>query len=491
MKQYYIFRLALVFFLTFTSVTCSYGFASSLAISIDQEAGALVGPDACRYQWYQNDKLLEGQTHRNLKVTEGGNYSVKAFDEKGNVVETEITVALSATGAIIKIILIGDSTVANAPANLYPNMGWGQVFQYYFNSANIQVMNFAKSGTSTTTFYSGYWPAAKKAIAAGDYVFMQFGHNDQKENLPVQYAAPFGKYQDYLTKYANEIKALGAIPIFVTSVNRNIWSGTRLDSTSLGSYPTAVRQLGKKLNIPVIDLHDKSATLYMQLGQTYLSNYVFNNYQAGEYPNYPNGNADKTHFNEMGAIEISRLVIQCIKELGAKNNSLKALVPFLNPVYEVEVAANPKASASMNTRTASYPKGMKITLKTTPKTSSTKFQYWADGAGKSVSNKLIYSFSMGDKPTSFTAIYPGGVVTDIEDHTTSDEFGSYPNPFTNELQLYVKGNFEYSILDMEGLEVETGKAENVVTVGGVLKAGVYVCKVQSDQGTRYMKVVKQ
>jgi len=485
MKNPCLIKWALIAVLSLFSILSSYGYTSDLPIQIDQKMHTLVAPEASSYQWYQNGELLEGETNRSLSVNQGGLYEVESVDEKGTVSESNVTVAVTAAGAIIKIILIGDSTVANAPTNLYPNMGWGQVLQFYFNSANIQVMNFAKSGTSTTTFYSGYWPNAKKNIAAGDYVFMQFGHNDQKANLPIQYAPAYGKYQEYLTKYANEIRALGAFPVFVTSVNRNLWKNGKVDVGSLGDYPDAVRKLGVTLKVPVIDLNAKSADLYNALGETYLSNYVFNNYKAGEYPNYPNGNTDKTHFCEMGAIEISRLVIDGVKELPA----LSTLASFLNPVYEVSVTANPKSSATMTTRTATYAKGMKITLKTTPKQSNT-FLNWNDATQKPVSTKVLWSFTMADKPTSYTAIYKNAVLG-IEEETISDNASwLYPNPFTHDFELKVPGQFEYQILTMEGAEMLKGLGTNSLRVGGDLPNGMYLVKLKTEKGDKTMKIIK-
>jgi lysophospholipase L1-like esterase len=486
MKDLY--KLRFLLFIVSLLLSATYGFGSiKEGIQIDQEKKVLVAPEACSYQWYLNGEKIEGEVNQSILVNEIGHYEVESIDENGEVKESKITVAVSATGAIIKIILLGDSTVANWAASYYPETGWGQVFQYYFNSANIQVQNFAISGTTTKSFYarSDGWVAAQKVIASGDYVFIQFGHNDQKDaTLPA-----YGAYQDYLTKYVNEIRAKKGIPVFVTSVNRNLWTGTTYNSTSLGDYPDAMRKLGVTLNVPVVDLNARSATLFSSLGQSYLANYVFNNYPAGEYPNYPTGNNDQTHFREMGAIEVSRLVIEGIKGLAPTTPSMNALIPFLKPVYEIAVSANPKASATMFTRTASYPSGMNITLKSTPKTSGT-FVRWNDANNKSVGTSVLYMFTMGTAATSYAAIYKNAVITDVEETVVIDQINLYPNPFHNEFHVNLPGSFEYSIVNMEGVEVGKGMAEDHVSLGNELAKGMYVLKIHCTQGERKWKVIK-
>jgi lysophospholipase L1-like esterase len=213
------------------------------------------------------------------------------------------------------VYLIGDSTVSNYDSSLYPRMGWGQKLQSYFNSANVKISNKAISGRSSKSFYDeGAWTPVKNALQSGDFVLIQFGHNDEKSGDSARYTDPYTSFQQYLTKYIDEAKAKGASPVLVTPVHRNKWSGSSI-SDSHGNYPPAMRDLASKKGVPLIDLHKKSKTLFESLGQDYVTNKIFMNLKAGEYSNYPSGNTDNTHFQENGADKLCGLIRNGINEL--------------------------------------------------------------------------------------------------------------------------------------------------------------------------------
>lgn len=208
--------------------------------------------------------------------------------------------------------LIGDSTVSLYAANVFPRMGWGQVFGALFNSANLVVNDKALSGRSSKSFYDeGDWTVVNNALKAGDYVFIQFGHNDEKADATL-HTDPYTTYEQYLTFYINAAKAKGAFPVLVTPVERNGWSAGKVKA-SHGNYPDAMRQLAVAKGIPLIDLTARSTAKYQSLGQTYTTNSVFMNLTAGQFPNYPNGNADNTHFQQNGANIIAKLVADGIR----------------------------------------------------------------------------------------------------------------------------------------------------------------------------------
>lgn len=210
----------------------------------------------------------------------------------------------------IRLFLAGDSTVASCPRSEAPMAGWGQVFQSLFTE-DIKVLNFAKGGASTNTFIEqGYLDIILEFIQPNDYLFIQFGHNDQKSFG----TEPFTSYPLNLTEYVNGARDKGAIPILVTSVHRrNFDEQGRLVNT-LGDYPSSMIQLAETLGAQLINLWEKTEKLYQSLGPED-SKKLFVWFHENEHPNYPNGLQDNTHFCESGAKEVGKLVIEGIKEL--------------------------------------------------------------------------------------------------------------------------------------------------------------------------------
>ena len=234
--------------------------------------------------------------------------------------------AVSIQAATHTVHLIGDSTVSLYAANVFPRMGWGQVFGSLFNSAGIAVSDKALSGRSSKSFYDeGAWTPVLNALKAGDYVFIQFGHNDEKTATNL-HTDPYTTYEQYLSIYIDGAKAKGAFPILVTPVERNGWSAGKVKA-SHGSYPDAMRQLAVAKGVPLIDLTARSTAKYQSLGQTYTTSNVFMNLTAGQYPNYPSGNADNTHFQQNGANIIAKLVTDGIR--ADSHSQIKTLATFL------------------------------------------------------------------------------------------------------------------------------------------------------------------
>ncbi|MCC3355878.1 rhamnogalacturonan acetylesterase [Bacillus sp. REN16] len=208
------------------------------------------------------------------------------------------------------LFLAGDSTVASCPKHEAPMAGWGQVFQSFFTD-QVKVHNFAKGGASTNTFMEqGYLDTILHFIQPDDYLFIQFGHNDQKSFG----TDPFTTYQSNLTKYVNGAREKGAIPVLVTSVQRRAFDEQGKIQSSLGDYPIAMIQLAEKLDVPLINLWEKTKTLYETLGPEG-SKQLFTWFAPNENPNYPDGVQDNTHFCEHGAREVGKLVLEGIQEL--------------------------------------------------------------------------------------------------------------------------------------------------------------------------------
>lgn len=207
-----------------------------------------------------------------------------------------------------RIFVVGDSTASNYEAKLLPRMGWPQPLQRFFAPACAGVENKALSGRSSKSFYDeGAFAPVRAALRAGDYLLIQFGHNDEKSDDPARYTAPFTTYQQYLTRYVNEARGKNAIPILLTSINRNKWSGNKL-SDSHGQYPEAVRQLATKLAVPLVDMTQLTKAYFERIGPK-KTNELFMNLAPGESPNYPRGNEDNTHLQERGARIIAQMVL--------------------------------------------------------------------------------------------------------------------------------------------------------------------------------------
>ncbi|CAG7623454.1 Rhamnogalacturonan acetylesterase RhgT [Paenibacillus solanacearum] len=215
----------------------------------------------------------------------------------------------------IGVYLAGDSTVASYSADRAPLAGWGQQLPSFFNSS-VQVHNYAASGRSSKSFIDeGRLQPILDRIKQGDYLFIQFGHNDEKtKDLDVG-TDPDTTYPSYLRRYIDGARLKGAIPVLVTPMQRGSFDAKGRLRQTHGDYPAAMIQLGKEQQVPVIRLHEKSRERFERLGEE-ATKRLFMMLAPGEYPNYPDGSADLTHFNEYGASEMARLVIQGIRESG-------------------------------------------------------------------------------------------------------------------------------------------------------------------------------
>ena len=223
-------------------------------------------------------------------------------------------VLLSAKKKEIKIYLIGDSTVCDQDIKRYPVTGWGTPFADYFQ-ADVLVKNHAKGGRSTRTFIEeNRWQPIVDSLHAGDYVIMQFGHNDEAKEP--QYAARYTPVPDYiknLIKFIEQTRSKMATPILVTPVSRRVFKNGVAQETHT-EYSAAVFQVGKQYQVPVIDLDTKSRTLYNQMGEI-KSKWLFMELDSAEHPIYPLGRHDNTHFNDYGARLMAEIVLKEIKNL--------------------------------------------------------------------------------------------------------------------------------------------------------------------------------
>jgi lysophospholipase L1-like esterase len=213
----------------------------------------------------------------------------------------------------ITIWLIGDSTMANKEIKAFPETGWGMPFSYFFDST-VSVDNRAKNGRSTRTFLSeGLWQPVVDNLSEGDYVFIQFGHNDESKEKTDRYTSP-EDYKKNLVLFITQSRNKKAIPVLLTPVSRRKFDKEGKAMETHEEYSKLVREVATQYKVPLIDLDEKSKELYQKFGEEN-SKLLFMQLEPGEHPNYPEGRNDNTHFNELGARKIAQIVLAEIKNL--------------------------------------------------------------------------------------------------------------------------------------------------------------------------------
>ena len=213
----------------------------------------------------------------------------------------------------IKIFIAGDSTAANKEVKAYPETGWGMPFSHFFDST-VTVDNRAKNGRSTRTFISeGLWQKLIDDVHEGDYVLIQFGHNDESKEKTDRYATP-DEYKANLARFITETRNKKATPVLMTPVSRRQFDSTGHVRETHKVYSALVRDVAAQFKVPFFDLDEKSRELLQKFGPEN-SKLLFLQLEPGEHPNYPDGRNDNTHFNELGARKIAQLVLGGIKEL--------------------------------------------------------------------------------------------------------------------------------------------------------------------------------
>ncbi|RJE72751.1 MULTISPECIES: rhamnogalacturonan acetylesterase [Reichenbachiella] len=212
--------------------------------------------------------------------------------------------------------LVGDSTMADKKdPELNPEHGWGQVLPSYFDSA-VTVVNHAVNGRSTKSFIEeGKWDRVKAQIKSGDYVFIQFGHNDQKSKDAERYTNPYTGYRNNLKTYVTEAHALGAKPVLFSSIVRRKFNEEGVLIDTHGVYPYVMRQLAIELDVPFVDMQWYSEQLVASMGDP-KSKELYLWLEPGESSYKPEGKQDDTHFSKYGAQQMAQLAIKEMKNQG-------------------------------------------------------------------------------------------------------------------------------------------------------------------------------
>ena len=211
------------------------------------------------------------------------------------------------------IHLAGDSTMAEKLAEKRPETGWGECLQAFFDEKHVQVRNYAKNGRSARTFISeGLWANLLEQVRSGDYVLIQFGHNDESKEKVDRYTPP-QDFRKNLIRFIEDVRGKHAFPVLLTPLMRRRFDADNHLQDTHGEYPDIVRSVAAEYGAPLIDMHRKSQAVLERYGPE-PSRALFLQLKPGASPNYPSGIEDNTHFSPAGAQIMAGLAVDGIRE---------------------------------------------------------------------------------------------------------------------------------------------------------------------------------
>ncbi|HKP71061.1 MAG TPA: rhamnogalacturonan acetylesterase [Pyrinomonadaceae bacterium] len=219
-----------------------------------------------------------------------------------------------AQNGAVTIFLAGDSTMAMKQPDKRPETGWGEMLGQHFKDGKVRIDNRAANGRSTKSFIAeGKWQSIIDDLKKGDYVFIQFGHNDESKDKGDRYTPP-EDFRKNLERFVSEVRAKGGYPVLLTPVMRR-----RFDKDGMfydvhpAEYPEIFRAVANAEKVPLIDMHRKSEAVIVRYGVED-SRKLFLQLKPGENANYPKGVEDNTHFSPLGAEEMAKLAVEGIRE---------------------------------------------------------------------------------------------------------------------------------------------------------------------------------
>lgn len=251
--------------------------------------------------------------------------------------------AMAATAQVpadsVTVFMIGDSTMANKPLDKEnQERGWGQMLPIYFEGP-IKVDNHAVNGRSSKSFIDeGRWEKVREQIRPGDYVIIQFGHNDEKAKSPDRYTVPGSTFDANLKKFVNETREKGGTPILMNSIVRRNFPANGIAAAQTddrqktrkkglenypaegdtlvdthGDYRIAPRNVAEEMGVAFVDMNALTHELVQGLGKD-ASKSLYMWMPVGVYEFAPNGRIDNTHLNVFGGIVVSRLAVNALAE---------------------------------------------------------------------------------------------------------------------------------------------------------------------------------
>lgn len=214
----------------------------------------------------------------------------------------------------ITIFMIGDSTMANKSlTGGNPERGWGHMLPGFL-SEEITVDNHAQNGRSSKSFIDeGRWDAVLSKMKKGDYVFIQFGHNDEKTDEK-RYTIPGSTFDENLRRFVNETRAKGGIPVLFNSIVRRNFNEDGILVDTHGAYLESPRNVAKEMNVPFVDLNKITHELMQGMGVEE-SKKLLMWVEPNTIPAMPKGKEDNTHLNVYGGRVVAGLAIEAIVEV--------------------------------------------------------------------------------------------------------------------------------------------------------------------------------
>lgn len=335
------------------------------------------------------------------------------------------------------IYVVGDSTVQTYKDNVYPQTGWGQVLGYFFDASRVNVLNYAIGGRSSRTFIEeGRLDEVKGKLQKGDFLFVQFGHNDRDYSKAARYVEP-SQFSGYIQKYVDAGQAKGANVVLVSPMNLN---GSRnVFSTGSNNYDARgmMQTVAKNNKIPFVDLNMKSYNTYNTTYKAipdYVTRYLYKKLEKGEYPNFPDGvNDGTTHFQEMGSMGHAQMICEELEDNLKSNTNLSAdakaalttLVSAIKKRYTIKVKTNLSNYNGLITQTQYFPAGSPMTLRVTP--NGQTFEKWVDDDCNEISkNKIYYGFKTKARDITYTAMFKGGAACTPTAHGDEDSYEEGP-----------------------------------------------------------------
>ena len=333
------------------------------------------------------------------------------------------------------IYVVGDSTVQTYKDNVYPQTGWGQVLGHFFDASRVKVLNYAIGGRSSRTFIEeGRLDEVKGKLQKGDYLFVQFGHNDRDYSKAARYVEP-SKFSGFIQQYVDAGKGKGANVVLVSPMNLN---GSRnVFSTGSNNYDARgmMQTVAKNNKIPFVDLNMKSYNTYNNTYKgmgDYVTRYLYKKLEKGEYPNFPDGvNDGTTHFQEMGSMGHAQMICEELADNLKSNTNLSAdakaalttLVSAIKKRYTIKVKTNLSNYNGLITQTQYFPAGSPMTLRVTP--NGQTFEKWVDDDCNELSKNMIYyGFKTKARDITYTAMFKGGAACTPISHGSEDTYSS-------------------------------------------------------------------
>ncbi len=215
------------------------------------------------------------------------------------------------------IFWVGDSTVQYNSILTYPQTGIGQALERFIDKRNVRIENYAKNGRSTKSFLEeGRFAPVCQRMQAGDFLFIQFGHNDQKQEDPTRWAPADTVYADNLRRFIQAAKQRGAHPVLITPATRCNYRQLPPER-QFAPWVAAMQRVGQETGTPVLSLTQRSEALVDRMGDA-AAETCYMTLPAGKYANYPDGQSDKTHLQPLGALTFAALIAHELSSLGGR-----------------------------------------------------------------------------------------------------------------------------------------------------------------------------